>query len=201
MTQDDVSALVKKSRSGDKDAFSTLVVQFQDVVYNMAFRRLGDADAALDAAQETFVKAFSTLEKFRGESSFRTWLLAIALREAENQRRSKTRQLRRARPIGQGEEFAANGAQPAASAEVADDVLALERALQEADAEDAKLILLRDIENLTYLEISEALEVPLNTVRSGLHRARARLRAALERVVAPPSDEAAVRAALPHKVH
>ncbi len=201
MAQDDLSALVKRSRSGDKDAFSNLVVRFQDAVYNMAYRRLGDADAALDASQETFVKAFSSLEKFRGESSFKTWLLAIALREAENQKRTKARQLRRARPFQREDELPSSGGpSPSLPAEVADDVAQVERALLEADSEDAKIILLRDVENLSYQEISEVLEVPLNTVRSSLHRARGKLRAALERPMSPPVETAA-KVAIPDKVH
>ena len=87
MTADDVPALVVRSRSGDRDAFSVLVERFQDVVYNMIHQRLGDSHLALDAAQETFVNAFLGLPGFRGEASFKSWLCSIALREAEKQRR------------------------------------------------------------------------------------------------------------------
>ncbi|MBI3726576.1 hypothetical protein HY251_21840, partial [bacterium] len=93
MTGDDVPALVGRSRTGDREAFSVLVERFQDVVYNMIHQRLGDPHLALDAAQETFVNAFLGLSGFRGEASFKSWLLSIALREAENQRRKRNRQL------------------------------------------------------------------------------------------------------------
>lgn len=207
MSNDAVPGLVKRSRSGDREAFSTLVIQFQDTVYNMVYQRLGDAEAALDAAQETFVKAFSQLDKFRGESSFKTWLLSIALNEAENQRRTKKKH--RAGRLdgseGDARPIADRGPEPSADVEMRDEVALVQRALHEADEEDAKLILLRDLENLSYLEISEALQVPVGTVKSGLNRARARLRVALERVLsssvsAPALSEASVKAALPNRV-
>jgi RNA polymerase sigma-70 factor (ECF subfamily) len=186
MTQDEVSALVEKSRAGDREAFSSLVLLHQDAVYNMAFQRLGDADAALDAAQETFVKAFSQLAKFRGESSFKTWLLSIALNEAANQHRSRRRH--RAGSL-EGREgvlpIPDQTPSPTAALETLDEVALVQRALQEADEDDAKLILLRDLENLSYGEIATVLQVPVGTVKSGLNRARGRLRAALERSMAP----------------
>ncbi len=207
MGQDDVPVLVKKSRTGDREAFSALVIQFQDVVYNMIYQRLGDADSALDAAQETFVKAFAQLASFKGESSFKTWLLSIALNEAENQRRAKKKH--RAGSLdgqdGVAASLADRGPSPTADVETRDEVALVQRALQQADEEDAKLILLRDLENLSYLEIAEVLGVPLGSVKSGLNRARARLRATLERVLtssvlAPPLTESAVKAALPNQV-
>lgn len=188
----DVAALVARSRSGDREAFSALVLRFQDIVYNIIHQRLGDADAALDAAQETFVNAYSGIATFRGEASFKSWLLAIALREAENQRRKKRRQL----PAG-----ALNGVDPhdhqpgpdhGASSE--DDAALVRRALQDADEDDARLILLRDLENLSYLEIAEALGVPVGTVKSGLSRARARLRVSLERALEPSIAHSSKRA-------
>lgn len=174
----EVEALVARSRDGDREAFSELVVRFQDVVYNIIHQRLGDADASLDAAQEAFVKAYSGLSKFRGESSFKCWLLTISLREAENQRRKRKRQL----PAGElaGVDPPAHEPAPGSWLEVSDDVASVRRALAEADEHDAQLILLRDVEDLSYQEIADALGVALGTVKSGLSRARARLRAALE---------------------
>jgi RNA polymerase sigma-70 factor (ECF subfamily) len=192
----DVPALVARSRTGDREAFSALVLRFQDVVYNIIHQRLGDADAALDAAQETFVNAYSGIATFRGEASFKSWLLAIALREAENQRRKKKRQL----PAGglNGVDPADRGPSPDHGASSDDDAALVRRALREADEDDARLILLRDLENLSYLEIAEALGVPIGTVKSGLSRARARLRTALERALEPAATSS--RRAVPDQV-
>jgi RNA polymerase sigma-70 factor (ECF subfamily) len=176
---DDTAALVSRSRQGDREAFSTLVVRLQDVVYNLCYQRLSDAEAALDAAQEAFVKAFAALESYRGEASFKSWVCAIALREAENQRRKRVRQLPATALVDQDPRD--GGPPPDASLESQDEVALVRRTLTEVDEEDAQLILLRDIENLSYLEIAEALGVPLGTVKSGLNRARARLKVALER--------------------
>ena len=178
-----VDDLVGKARAGDREAFSDLVVRFQDVVYNIIHQRLGDADASLDAAQETFVNAYSGIATFRGEASFKSWLLAISLREAENQRRKKRRQL----PAGalNGQDPPARQPSPGTAPRGDDDAALVRRALREADEDDAQLILLRDVENLSYLEIAEALGVPIGTVKSGLSRARARLRTALEAPLVP----------------
>ncbi|HZU97642.1 MAG TPA: sigma-70 family RNA polymerase sigma factor [Planctomycetota bacterium] len=189
MSDDGVSALVQKSRAGDKHAFSALVVRFQDLVYNIIHQRLGDADATFDAAQETFVKAFTSLDKLRADASFKAWLLAIALREAENVRR---RAKRGPRIGGDVREAVDQGPLPSSHAESAEDVLLVRRALEEASEEDARLVLLRDLENLSYAEIADALGIPIGSVRSGLHRARARIRVALEKAHRPtvPASEA-----------
>jgi RNA polymerase sigma-70 factor (ECF subfamily) len=177
-SSDDSGDLVARSRGGDRDAFSELVRRFQDLVYNIISQRLSDADAALDAAQETFVKAYSNLASFRGESSFKCWLLSIALREAENQRRRRHRQLR---AVALADRDPADGSPgPGAGIEVSDDVARVRSALAEAEEHDARLILLRDVEDLSYAEIAETLGVAVGTVKSGLSRARARLRAAIE---------------------
>ncbi len=177
---DDTPALVARSRDGDREAFSALVVRFQDVVYNLCQKRLPqDSEAALDAAQEAFVKAWNALASYRQEASFKSWLCAIALREAENQRRKRKRQL----PGGAlaDHDPSDNGPPPSSAIEADDDVALVRRTLGEVDEEDARLILLRDIENMSYLEIAEALGVPLGTVKSSLSRARARLKVALEK--------------------
>jgi RNA polymerase sigma-70 factor, ECF subfamily len=200
MAQDvDVPALVKRSRQGDRDAFSALVVRFQDDVYNIVLQRLGDREAAFDAAQETFVKAFESLGTFQGRSAFKSWLLAIALNEAENQRRKRRRDVSPAQDaIING--LADGGRSPSSSAEHEDDMALLHRVLEAADADDARLILLRDLENLSYSDIAEALSVPVGTVKSGIHRARLRLRAAFERGHEPRVPTAPKKTALPDRV-
>src|SRR5579871_832046 len=172
----DVPALVGRSRTGDREAFSMLVERFQDVVYNMIHQRLGDPHLALDAAQETFVNAFLGLSSFRGDASFKTWLLTIALREAENQRRKRNRQLP-ARPLTDGMDPRDGSESPLHAAAAGDRVALVREALAEADEDDARLILLKDMEDMTYVEISGALGIPVGTVKSGLSRARTRLHA------------------------
>jgi RNA polymerase sigma-70 factor (ECF subfamily) len=198
MAEVDVPTLVTRSRKGDREAFSALVLHFQDAVYNIVLRRLGDRDAAFDAAQETFVKAFESLAKFEGRSAFKSWLLSIALNEAENQRRKRRREV----PAGGALELGIEdkGPPPSSSLELEDDVALLHRVLAEADAEDARLILLRDLEDLSYAEIAEALSIPIGTVKSGIHRARLRIREAFERGHEPRAATLVAKAAVPDRV-
>lgn len=178
----DDRALVAQSQEGSREAFSTLVTRYQERVLNLVFRGLGDHDAALDVAQEVFLKAYRGLTRFQGESQFFTWLFRITMNETISARRRRDR---RQRPLSLGREDADGeraqdppdtSFEPGAEAGRHDDLAMIQRAIATLDEEQAQVLLLRDIDGRSYQEIAEVLEVPLGSVKSKIHRARQALK-------------------------
>lgn len=176
----DDAALLARLRAGDDRAFETLVITHQHRVFGVALRMLGDRAEAEDAAQETFLRAHRALAEFRGEARLSTWLYAIASRVCLDRLASGARRLER------GDEaallrLAAPGADAAGALERGELEAALQQAIAALPEERRLVVVLRDLEGLSYEEIAAALGVELGTVRSRLHRARLDLRAKLER--------------------
>lgn len=178
----DDRALVAHCQEGNRDAFSALVVRYQERVLNLVYRGLGDHDAALDVAQEVFIKAYRGLARFQGESQFFTWLFRITMNETISARRRRDR---RQRPLslgregGDGERMsdpADTTFEPGAEAARHDDVAMIQRAILELEDEQAQVLLLRDVDGRSYQEIAEVLELPLGSVKSKIHRARQALK-------------------------
>jgi RNA polymerase sigma-70 factor (ECF subfamily) len=176
----DDAPLLARLRAGDARAFEELVTTYQHRVFAVSLRMLSNRAEAEEIAQETFLRAHRALAEFRGEARLGTWLYAIASRLCLNRLASGPRRHERSDDIALSQ----------APAEGADAVGALERdelaaALHEAVAalpeERRIVVVLRDLEGLSYEDIGEVLGVPLNTVRTRLHRARLDLKAKLER--------------------
>jgi RNA polymerase sigma-70 factor (ECF subfamily) len=176
----DDAPLLVRLRAGDARAFEEQVTTYQHRVFAVALRMLSNRAEAEEVAQETFLRAHRALAEFRGEARLGTWLYAIASRLCLNRLAAGSRRHERSDDL----------ALSRAPAEGADAVGALERdeleaALHEAVAalpeERRIVVILRDLEGLSYEEIGEVLGVPLNTVRTRLHRARLDLKAKLER--------------------
>jgi RNA polymerase sigma-70 factor, ECF subfamily len=178
----DDRALVAQTQDGNRDAFSTLVTRYQERVLNLVYRGLGDHEAALDVAQDVFIKAYRGVGRFQGEAQFFTWLFRIAMNETTTARRKRTRRappLSIGREDGDGERLsdpADASFDPGAEAARNDEQTIVHRAIAELDDDQAQLILLRDIDGLSYQEIAEVLEVPLGSVKSRIHRARLALK-------------------------
>lgn len=189
-------ALVKRAQRGDSRAFELLVIKYQRRVERLISRFVRDVDLIADIAQESFIRAYRALGQFRGESAFYTWLYRIVVNTAKKQRVALARD-----PVvtesalaasGQGEdETFASGLEQRdeatpeallASKEVAE---AVNQAVQALSDELRTAILLREIEGLSYEEISQAMGCPVGTVRSRIFRAREaiaqRLRPVLDR--------------------
>ena len=188
----DDRALVARTQDGDRAAFAALVERYQERVLNVVYRRLDDRDLALDVAQEVFFKAYRGLNGFRGGSQFYTWLFRIALNEAVSAHRKHARH-RRAGSLNApgadgepGQDPADVTYDPAAEAERTDDQAMVQRAIAALEEDLARVILLRDIDGLSYQEIAEVLEVPLGSVKSRIHRARRALKAQLTQVLEQP---------------
>ncbi len=164
--------LLERAAAGDDKAFEGLVDRYCARFLRLAYALVGERAAAEDVVQETFAAAFSGMRGYRGEASVKTWLTAILVRQAGRHRRRE--RLRRHRPIER--EPAQAGADPERSTELR---LDLASALETLDERYRQVIVLREIEGLSYEEIATALGLPRGTVESRLYRARAALREAL----------------------
>ena len=173
--------LVRRAQSGDLAAFNTLVIQHQDAAYSLARRFLGTREAAEDATQEAFIRAYRRIESFRGER-FRSWLFSIVANAARDELRRRKRRPQlsldeaRDNPDRPSLDPPDPGPSPEAEAVRGDLRAALEGALLELPEDWREVVILSDVQGLTYEEIAETLSLPLGTVKSRLSRARGRLR-------------------------
>jgi RNA polymerase sigma-70 factor (ECF subfamily) len=177
--------LVRQAREGDRDAFRELVERYQRKIYAMLLGMLHDRDAAWETSQETFVKALRNLDQFKGEASFYTWLYRIAVNLAIDFRRREWR-----RPLVAMDVDAAETEEGTRDAVEREDPYRLVRnkelgervqeAIDELTPDHRAVILLREVEGLSYEEISRVMQCPKGTVMSRLHYARKKLQSALK---------------------
>jgi RNA polymerase sigma-70 factor (ECF subfamily) len=168
--------LARRARRGDAAAFDQLVVRFQRPVLRFCWRLLRSPDAE-DLAQETFVRAFVHFERFDPERPLLPWLIAIARRLCVDVlRRRKVKAMVDTLPLG-----GPPAPSPEGEAAVREQLSRLDRALADLDEGPREAIVLFHIEEMSYRDIAAALEVPMGTVMTWLHRGRARLKLALER--------------------
>jgi len=170
--------LVRRVQSGDKSAFDVLVLKYQQKVINLVTRYVHDPHIAMDVAQESFIKAYRGLKNFRGDSAFYTWLYRISINTAKNHLVSKSRRMPDDDIDAQeAEQYDGGGMlRDLASPEnemLTDEIRTTLSNAIEALPEDLRIaITLRELEGLSYEEISEAMECPIGTVRSRIFRAR-----------------------------
>jgi RNA polymerase sigma-70 factor (ECF subfamily) len=176
----DAPRFLDRLRAGDAPAFEELVMTYQHRVFGVALRMLGNRAEAEDVAQEAFVRAHRALGAFRGDAKLSTWLYAITSRLCLNRLASGERRMAR-----QGEDallrLSDAGPRPDAALERRELETALGRAIAELPEDRRIVVVLRDLEGLSYEEIAQVLELELGTVRSRLHRARVELKEKLER--------------------
>jgi RNA polymerase sigma-70 factor (ECF subfamily) len=167
-------------RRGERRAFEELVRMYQDRVFGVALRMLGNRADAEEVSQEVFLRVHRSVGGFRGESNLSTWLYAIASRLCLNRVASG-----RVRPTLESEDavlrIESSEADPVEHLERAEVEAALQRAIAELPEERRIVVVLRDLQGLAYEDIAQALGVELGTVRSRLHRARAELKGKMER--------------------
>jgi RNA polymerase sigma-70 factor, ECF subfamily len=180
------STLVARCAQGDQAACAELVAEHQRMVYQLAFHLLGNRDEALDLSQDVFLRVFRTLPHFRGHSQLRTWIYRIVVNQARNRQRWWRRR-HRASQVSLDRHLETH-AEPSGNPQVApDNVLAqkrlasqLRRALDALPFDQRSVIVLREIDGLSYDEIAFSLGVTLGTVKSRLTRARRALRDVLQ---------------------
>lgn len=178
------AVLVRQVQSGQLHVFADLVRKYQDRIYNTCWRICGHPEDARDLTQEVFLKAFESMETFRGKSGFYTWIFRIAVNMAISQRRKSARR-RTVSADGNPDSQAAgllrlvrdeSTPDPAASCEDGETHEQVAAALAELDDDYRSVIVLRDIEGFDYQEIADVLELAVGTVKSRIHRGRLALR-------------------------
>ena len=176
-------ALVQQCASGDEDACARLVTDHQRMVYNLAFHLLGDRQEALDLSQDVFLRVFRTLPQFRGQSALRTWIYRIVVNQASNRqrwfrRRHRADQVPLDDPAAHFGELpeSRNFAMPDRVLQQREAAGRVWRALDALPFEQRAVIVLREIDGLSYEEIAGSLRVAVGTVKSRLARARESLR-------------------------
>jgi len=179
---DNEQAFIQRAQKGDHDAFAALVNEHQRYIYNLALRVLKDENEALDFTQETFVRAWTALPNFRGQSQFRTWLYRIVTNLCYNRLPNLRRSLTDLGDdvIYEIPETDLSFDNPARGFESRELRAHLHHAIESLDENYRLLILLRYQNELAYEEIASMLNLPLGTVKTGLFRAKEQLRHALE---------------------
>jgi RNA polymerase sigma-70 factor (ECF subfamily) len=171
LASDPDADLVQGALSGDLGAFEDLVRRHQRVVHRIAARIVG-RDEADDVVQETFLRAYHRLDRFRGESAFRSWLLQIASNSALNAARRKHPVPVEDVPESDAQQERAARRSPVSELEEQERRSRLEDKLGGLRREHRVVLVLRDLEGLTYEEIASVTETPVGSVKGRLHRAR-----------------------------
>lgn len=178
--------LIDQAQRGDLDAYNALVLHYQGLAYNVAYRIMGEGDSAADATQEAFISAYRALRQFRG-GSFKAWLLRIVTNACYDEMRRRKR-----RPAASLEALYVEDEAPddpslathADSPERFTERGELQQAIMDCLSslpEDQRVVsVLLDVEGLSYEEVAQAVGVALGTVKSRISRSRARLRDCLQ---------------------
>jgi len=179
--------LIRRLKDRDEQAFREMVEEYRDRVFRLTYRMLGNREEAEDLAQEVFITIFKSIDSFRGDSKFSTWLYRVTANHCKNRIKYLARRHDRDRTeLSERVEGGATGgssmaaprpvARPDAQLEGAQLEQILQQAIAELDEEQRILVILRDVEDLSYEEICAITELPDGTVKSRLHRARMALR-------------------------
>lgn len=176
MADDAESGLIARAQAGEHRAFAVLVRQYQDRVFRFILRLVGARDEAMDLTQETFMKAHQALPGWRPEAQFRTWLFSIAHNASlDLLRRRKHVEFVSLADLPGGEEDHAMpdpARQPDERLADRQSIELLERTLRELPAEHREILLLREVEDMSYAEIAATLGIAEGTVKSRIARAR-----------------------------
>jgi RNA polymerase sigma-70 factor, ECF subfamily len=185
----DETSLISSSQHGDLDAFNRLVLAYQDLAYNLALRMLNDESSAEDAAQTAFISAYRHIKEFRG-GSFKAWVLRMVTNSCYDELRRKQRHpsqpLEPPDPDGDADvESPAwmadkHARDPQDSIEQQELEHALAHCLEKLPEDFRAVVVMADLEGLDYKEVSNAVRIPLGTIKSRLARARLKLRDCLQ---------------------
>ena len=180
------TVLIRAVQAGDMAAFDELVLKYKDRLFNLVYWFLGDYQDANDCAQETFIKVFKSIKKFRFESAFSTWLYRIAINTCKNKIQSsayrwkkKTVSLETSNSSKNGNPFSeiVNGSPtPVVALEKKERMMRIQKAINSLPEEQNKVVVLRDIQGLSYQDISDITGLNLGTVKSRLARGRLELK-------------------------
>lgn len=179
------AVLIKGLKAGKQHYFNQLVLKYKDKIYNTSYRFLADYHEANDVTQECFMAVHKNIRKFREESSLSTWIYAIAVNLCKNRLQSAGNRMReRTLPIiERALDIKDDRGNPAKFLEKKEFETRVQAEIEKLSVDMREVVILRDIEQLSYEEIASILAVDLGTVKSRLHRARLELREALKGVI------------------
>ena len=187
-TPDTETMLIRTAQRGDVDAFNLLVLKYQDMLYRIAWRILHDEFAADDAAQNAMIQAFKNIKSFRG-GSFKSWLARVTVNASYDELRRWRRQpsVSLEQVNSEGDEIESPlwmrdpAAGPQEAVESSEMLDAIHHCLQDLVPEYRTVVVLVDIEGMSYEEAAQAARIPVGTVKSRLARARMQIRKLLRR--------------------
>lgn len=183
----DEQALIHDALRGDLDAFNRLVLAYQDLAYNLAYRMLSEEASAADATQNAFLSAYRSLGSYRG-GSFRAWILRMVTNSCYDELRRKQRHpTTPLEPISEDDEeiespgwLASDAPSPEESVERSEMEQAIQHCLDGLPDEFKSIVIMVDVQGMDYSEVAVAISKPLGTVKSRLARARLKLRGCLQ---------------------
>jgi RNA polymerase sigma-70 factor (ECF subfamily) len=175
-SSDPVLPLIDRCLQGDEGAWNLIVARFRRKVFNLAYQFAGSHDEAEDLTQDIFLKIFKSLESFDRRANFQTWLMSVSRNLCIDHYRSVRKEREAVDPaVDPSELLATEDADPMATLEQRDRVSLLRRAMAALPEPLRTAVLMRDIHELSYQEIAEALHLPDGTVKSRINRGRAEL--------------------------
>ena len=178
------SELVKKSQLGDKSAFEELVKRHQDLVFSLSFKLTGNRELANDVAQESFIRAWKAIEKFRGDSTFGTWIYRITVNTAWTLRKKAKKHYSLNIEDTQEPVVIDEKKDPELVAINSDLSVVLRKALNQIPLEQRIIVELKNIEGRSHKEIADDLDISVTAAKVRLHRAHQKLRNILEEIEA-----------------
>ena len=178
------SELVKKSQLGDKSAFEELVKRHQDLVFSLSFKLTGNRELANDVAQESFIRAWKAIEKFRGDSTFGTWIYRITVNTAWTLRKKAKKHYSLNIEDTQEPVVIDEKKEPELVAINSDLSVVLRKALNQIPLEQRIIVELKNIEGRSHKEIADYLDISVTAAKVRLHRAHQKLRNILEEIEA-----------------
>ena len=178
------SELVKKSQLGDKSAFEELVKRHQDLVFSLSFKLTGNRELANDVAQESFIRAWKAIEKFRGDSTFGTWIYRITVNTAWTLRKKAKKHYSLNIEDTQEPVVIDEKKDPELVAINSDLSVVLRKALNQIPLEQRIIVELKNIEGRSHKEIADYLDISVTAAKVRLHRAQQKLRNILEEIEA-----------------
>jgi RNA polymerase sigma-70 factor (ECF subfamily) len=177
------AAMVRAFLEGDRQGFDNLVIKYKDRIFNLCYRFLGDHQDANDAAQDVFIKVYRSVKKFRFESTFSTWLYRIAVNTCKSRltsrahkNKAKTDSLDDTGRHNPSAPLSNHSNSPVATLEKKERMAHIQKAIDSLSGSKKMVVIMRDMEGLSYEEIARASGLNLGTVKSKIARARRDLR-------------------------
>lgn len=170
MTEGEDRELIERFARGESRAFDTIVEKYEQRVYAIALRMTGNVEDARDAMQDVFISALRALRSFRGDAQLSTWIHRVAVNASLDVLRKRKRHV--AQPLEEAGERPSDDVGPEDAAARAARAVEVQRALQHVSEEHRAVLVLHDLQDLDYAETAKALDIPVGTVKSRLHRAR-----------------------------